>query len=91
VPYSTEVVIVGFKEEEKIIRISAEILVERDSQKAIVIGKKGSMLKKVGTEARKDMEAFFGKQVFLEQFVKVEPEWRKKQDKLERFGYLHRD
>jgi GTP-binding protein Era len=88
VPYSTEVAVVGFKESEEIIRISAEIFVERQSQKGIIIGKKGEMLKKVGIEARKDLEAFFGKQVFLEQFVKVEPDWRKKPAKLSKFGYL---
>lgn len=88
IPYACEVVIIAFKEMEKIIRISAEILVERESQKGIVIGKKGSMLKKVGMEARKAMETFFGKKVFLEQFVKVEPNWRKKEDKLNRLGYL---
>ena len=87
VPYSSEVVITEFKEEEAIIRIRAEIYVERKSQKGILIGKQGSALKKVGTEARKDMEQFFQKQVFLEQFVKVEPDWRKKGQKLKRFGY----
>jgi len=88
VPYACEVVIIAFKDMDHIIRISAEILVERDSQKAIIIGKGGSMLKKVGTEARIDMETFFDKKVFLEQFVKVEPNWRKKNDKLARLGYL---
>jgi len=87
VPYSCEVVISEFKEEETIIRLRAEIYVERKSQKGILIGKQGSALKKVGIEARKDMEAFFQKQVFLEQFVKVEPDWRKKGQKLKRFGY----
>jgi GTP-binding protein Era len=87
VPYSCEVVISEFKEEEDIIRIRAEIYVERKSQKGILIGKQGSALKKIGTEARKDMEQFFQKKVFLEQFVKVEPDWRKKQHKLKRFGY----
>lgn len=88
IPYACEVVVILFKNMKNIIRISAEILVERDSQKAIIIGKGGSMLKKVGTEARSDMEAFFDKKVFLEQFVKVEPNWRKKNDKLARLGYL---
>ncbi len=87
VPYSSEVVITEFKEEENIIRIRAEIYVERKSQKGILIGKQGSALKKVGTEARKEMELFFQKKVFLEQFVKVEPDWRKKKGKLKRFGY----
>jgi GTP-binding protein Era len=87
IPYSTEVVITSFKEDDKIIRIAAEIYVERDSQKGIIIGPEGKALKKVGTEARKDMEAFFAKKVFLETFVKVEPDWRSKQNKLDRFGY----
>jgi GTPase len=77
----------SFKDEPKIVRIAAEIYVERDSQKGIIIGPQGKMLKKVGTEARIDMEAFFGKKVFLEMFVKVEPDWRSKEKKLDRFGY----
>jgi GTP-binding protein Era len=88
IPYSTEVVITSFKETETIIRIQAEIIVERDSQKGILIGKGGKSLKKVGIEARKDMEAFFGKQIHLEQFVKVEKDWRKQERHLSRFGYI---
>jgi GTP-binding protein Era len=88
VPYSTEVVVTQFKEEGDLLRISAEIYVERSSQKAIVIGKNGSMLKKLGTEARKDLEAFFGKKVFLETHVKVADNWRRQKDKLKRFGYF---
>jgi GTPase len=88
VPYSTEVAITEFKEEEDIIRMRAEIYVERDSQKGIIIGKAGSMLKKLGTEARHDMEIFFNKKVFLETHVKVADNWRKQKDKLKRFGYL---
>ncbi len=87
VPYSSEVVITEFKEEPDIIRMRCEIFVERDSQKGIIIGKKGAALKKVGTEARKDLEKFFEKKVFLEQHVKVNPDWRKKQQQLSRFGY----
>ncbi len=87
IPYSTEVVITAFKEEEKITRISAEIIVERDSQKNILIGKSGSMLKKVGTEARKDIERFLDQKVFLETFVKVLPDWRSKKNYLKSFGY----
>ncbi len=87
VPYACEVVISEFKEEENIIRLRAEIYVERQSQKGILIGKQGSALKKIGTEARLDMEQFFQKKVFLEQFVKVEKDWRKKSGKLKRFGY----
>jgi len=87
IPYSAEVVIMSFKDEEKIIRIGAEIYVERDSQKGIIIGPKGMALKRVATDSRLDMEKFFGKKVFLEVFVKVEPDWRSKQNKLDRFGY----
>lgn len=87
IPYSTEVIIKSFKEEENITRISAEIIVERDSQKNILIGKGGSMLKKVGTEARKDIEKFLDQKVFLETFVKVLPDWRSKKNYLKSFGY----
>ena len=88
IPYSTEVGIEDFKDEETIIRIRATIFVERDSQKGILIGKAGSSLKKVGTEARLDMEKFFGKKIFLETRVKVAADWRKQKDKLRSFGYL---
>lgn len=88
VPYSTEVGITSFKDDEDILRISAEIYVERDSQKGIIIGKGGSALKKVGTEARRDLEAFFGKKVFLETRVKVADNWRKEKNRLKQFGYL---
>lgn len=88
IPYSTEVGIEDFKDEEKILRIRATLFVERDSQKGILIGKAGSALKKVGTEARGDMERFFGKKVFLETHVKVATDWRKQKDKLRLFGYL---
>jgi GTPase len=87
VPYSVEIEVTEFKEEEDIIRLRAEIYVERKSQKGIIIGKGGDAIKKVGTEARIEMEQFFGKKVFLEQFVKVEEDWRKKDQKLKRFGY----
>lgn len=87
IPYSSEVEIISFKEEETIIRISAQIYVERDSQKGILIGPGGKALKKVGTEARKDMEIFFAKKVFLETHVKVESDWRSKKNKLDSFGY----
>lgn len=88
IPYSTEVSIESFKEEEDIIRIRAVLFVERDSQKGILIGKGGSALKKVGTEARQDMESFFGKKVFLETHVKVADNWRKQKQRLKQFGYL---
>jgi len=87
IPYSTEVVVTSFKEEEKITRIRVEIIVERDSQKNILIGKGGVMLKKVGTEARKDIEKFLDQKVFLETFVKVLPDWRSKKNYLKSFGY----
>lgn len=87
IPYSSEVVVTEFREKEDIIVIRAEIMVERQSQKGILIGDKGSMLKRVGVQARKDLETFFGKKVFLEQFVKVEPDWRSKENKLRQFGY----
>lgn len=88
IPYSCEVAINSFKDEKDIIRISAEIYVERDTQKGIVIGKAGSSLKKVGTEARKDMETFFGKKIFLETHVKVAGNWRKEKNRLRQFGYI---
>lgn len=88
VPYSCEVVVSSFKEDEKIIRIQAEIYVERPTQRGILIGKAGESLKKVGIESRKEMEAFFGKQVHLETHVKVDKDWRKNQGKLKRFGYV---
>lgn len=87
IPYSCEVSIEDFHEEKKIIRIRATIYVERNSQKGILIGQKGSALKKVGTEAREELEKFFAKKVFLETFVKVEPDWRKNKSKLKKFGY----
>ena len=87
IPYSCEVVVTEFKEEEDIIRIYAEIYVERPSQRAILLGHKGERLKKVGTEAREGMEAFFEKKIFLQQYIKVEPDWRLKRDKIKRFGY----
>ncbi|TDK49718.1 GTPase Era [Algoriphagus formosus] len=87
IPYSTEVVMEDFKEDTDIIRMRATIFVERNSQKGILIGEKGKMLKKVGIEARQDLEEFFGKKVHLETFVKVEPDWRKNKLKLRKFGY----
>ncbi len=87
IPYSVEVVVESFREEEKIIRISARIFVMRDSQKGILIGHQGKALKKTGTEARKEIEAFFGKKVFLELFVKVKKDWRDKERILRNLGY----
>jgi GTPase len=87
IPYSTQVEVEAFKDEGKIARISAVIYVERDSQKGIIIGSKGEGIKRIGSEARRDIEKSLGKQVFLELFVKVEKEWRKNENKLRRFGY----
>jgi GTP-binding protein Era len=87
IPYSVEVIVNSFKEDEKIIKIQVDILVERDSQKGIIIGDKGSSLKRVGIQARKDMETFFKKQIFLELFVKVDKDWRNNDSKLKKFGY----
>lgn len=88
IPYSAEVLVEKFEEKEKSIHIMAVIYVERDSQKGILIGKGGSMLKKVGIEARKDIEKFFDKKVYLEMFVKVEDNWRNRENKLKAFGYI---
>lgn len=87
VPYSVEVVVEEFKEEKDIINIRALIIVERDSQKGIIIGNKGLALKKVGAMARKDIEKFFDKKVFLQMFVKVEKDWRSRDNILRNFGY----
>ena len=87
IPYSVEIETEEFFEEEKIIRMRAVIMVERDSQKGIIIGHKGSALKRVGVEARKDLEKFFGKQVHLELYVKVNKNWRSSEKQLRRFGY----
>lgn len=87
VPYATEVIVESFVESEDIINIKAVIIVERDTQKGIIIGHQGQALKKVGTMARKDMEVFFEKKIFLEMFVKVEKDWRNRDNMLRAFGY----
>lgn len=87
VPYSVEVVVDSFKADSKKISISAVIYVERDSQKGIIIGKQGKAIKKVATEARKELERFFGKTIFLETFVKVDKDWRSSDKQLKNFGY----
>ncbi|MGM9702485.1 MAG: GTPase Era [Prevotella sp.] len=87
IPYSVEVRVESFKEEAKVIRISAVIYVERDSQKGIIIGHQGYALKKVSTESRKALEKFFGKSVYLEVFVKVDKDWRNSAKELDSFGY----
>ena len=88
IPYCTEVVIESFKEKDDIIHMEALIYVLRDSQKGIIIGNKGSSLKRVGTQARIDMESFFEKKVFLQIFVKVNADWREDKRKLRQFGYI---
>jgi len=88
IPYACEVTIEEFKEETRIIRIKSVINVERQSQKGIIIGHKGSSLKKTASEARIDMEKFFGKKIFLEVFVKVKKDWRNNENNLKDFGYL---
>lgn len=88
IPYSTEVVIDSFREEKDIYKIEAVINVLRESQKGILIGPKGAALKQVGIKARKDMEKFFEKKVFLKMFVKVNPGWRENKRELKRFGYI---
>ena len=87
IPYSVEVVIERFKEDDRQIHISAIIYVERSSQKGIIIGHQGMALKKVSTEARKSLERFFDKKIFLETFVKVDKDWRNSQKELKHFGY----
>lgn len=88
VPYATQVIVEKFEESDTSIHIMAVIYVERDSQKGIIIGQGGKKLKHVGITARKDIEAFFGKKVFLELFVKIEPDWRNRDSKLREFGYI---
>ncbi len=87
IPYSVEIETEEFKEDDDIVRIKAVIMVERDSQKGIIIGHKGAALKKVGIQAREEMEKFFGKQVHIELFVKVNKDWRSNVFQLRRFGY----
>ena len=87
IPYSVEVETESFIEEEKIIRIRSLIMVERETQKGIIIGHKGTAIKRVGAEARKDLEFFFGKKIFIELYVKVNKNWRSNDKELKRFGY----
>mgnify|MGYP001044737113 CR=1 FL=1 len=88
IPYSAEVLVEKFDEKEHAIHIMAVVYVERDSQKGILIGKGGDKIKRVGIEARKDIEKFFGKRVYLELYVKVEKDWRNRENKLRAFGYI---
>jgi len=87
VPYSSEVVVEEYKDEEKIVKIRANIMVSRTSQKSIVIGHQGKKIKKLGTEARIDIESFISKKVYLDLFVKVDKDWRDKEGKLKKYGY----
>ena len=87
IPYSVEVETESFIEEDKIIRIRSLIMVERETQKGIIIGHKGNCYKKSGAEARKDLEFFFGKKIFIELYVKVSKNWRSDSKQLKRFGY----
>lgn len=87
IPYASEVVTLSFKEEEKIIRLHCEVILERPSQKPIVIGKNGAGIKRLGIESRKELELFLGKQVYLELFVKVRDDWRNNKTMLKQFGY----
>lgn len=87
IPYSVEVAVERFKEDERLIRINAVIYVERDSQKGIIIGHQGQALKKVSAEARKSLEQFFGKKIFLETYAKVDKDWRSSKRELRLFGY----
>lgn len=89
IPYSSQVEIDTYLDEENLIRIRAVIIVERDSQRGIIIGKGGEMLKRIGTQARKDLEKFLAKKVFLESFVKVDKDWRMSDSKLKKYGYGH--
>ena len=90
IPYSVEVFVEEYKESPKIDRIRAVVLVLRDSQKGIIIGDKGKAIKKLGIDARKDIEAFIEKQVFLELYVKVDPDWRDKEGALRKYGYINK-
>lgn len=87
VPYSTAVLVESFKDSAELLRISAVLYVERNSQKAILLGHQGSTIKKIATKARLEMEKFFGKKVFLETYIKVEEDWKREKRKLKRFGY----
>ena len=86
-PYQTAVLIREYKEKTTLVKIVADIIVQRETQKVILIGEKGSMVKRIGTEARKSIEAFIGHKVFLELFVKVRPKWRDNEIHLREYGY----
>ena len=88
IPYSCEVVVESYLEEDSLVKIRAEIRVARESQKQIVIGSGGSMIKRVGIDARRDIEKFIGSKVFLDLYVRVDKDWRNDENKLKRLGYL---
>ena len=87
IPYHSAVLIREYKEKETLVKITADIIVHRETQKVILIGEKGSMIKKIGTAARKDIEKFIGQKVFIELFVKVKPKWRENELQLKEYGY----
>jgi GTP-binding protein Era len=87
IPYQTAVIINEFKEKQSLIKIQADIIVQRESQKAILLGEKGSMIKKLGTMARQDIEKFLQQKIFLQLFVKVKPKWRDNELQLKEYGY----
>lgn len=87
IPYQTAVMVTEFKEKTTLIKIAADIIVQRETQKGILLGQKGEMIKKLGTDARKDIEQFLGRKVFLELFVKVKPKWRENEMQLKEYGY----
>lgn len=87
IPYQTAVLVREYQEKTTLVKIVADIIVQRETQKAILIGEKGAKIKKIGTEARKDIEAFIGQKVFLELFVKVKPKWRENEMQLKEYGY----
>ncbi len=88
IPYHSTVVVTEFKEKQTLIKITAEVIVQRETQKIIILGKGGSMIKRLGTEARQSLESFLGQKVFLELFVKVRPKWRDNETFLREYGYL---
>lgn len=87
IPYHTAVLVTEYKEKDTLVKITVDIIVHRETQKAILLGEKGSMIKRIGTAARKDIEAFIGQKVFLQLFVKVKPKWRENELQLKEYGY----
>jgi GTP-binding protein Era len=87
IPYHTTVLVYEFKQKSTLVKIGANIIVQRETQKSIIIGEGGKIIKKIGTEARKDIEQFVGQKVFLELFVKVRPKWRENENFLKEYGY----